>query len=136
MINTDVLTVAEFRKQMKMALDYCVQGGTIEIERMGQRFLLMSVPRDSNVSLGMPKDTVMVKPPLVNRGVPKNTDVSDLLTPEKIASEPDGSESFPKFGGELPCCINETQPCKHWVWDSKTGEGYVNSLSGRIMEVE
>lgn len=37
---------------------------------------------------------------------------------------------------ELPCCLNETQPCKHWVWDVNTGDGYKNSLSGRFMEVE
>lgn len=37
---------------------------------------------------------------------------------------------------EKPCCANELQPCKHWVWDVSTGEGYKNSLSGRFMEVE
>lgn len=38
--------------------------------------------------------------------------------------------------GELACCVNEMKPCKHWVWDVTTGEGYKNSLSGRLMEVE
>lgn len=43
------LTVAQFRKQIKMALDFCVQGGSIEIDRMGQKFLLMAAPRDSKM---------------------------------------------------------------------------------------
>jgi hypothetical protein len=38
--------------------------------------------------------------------------------------------------GELNCCLNETRPCKHWVWDTATGEGYRNSLSGRFREAE
>ena len=37
---------------------------------------------------------------------------------------------------EKPCCLNTTRPCQHWVWDVNTGEGYVNSLSGRTLEVE
>ena len=32
---------------------------------------------------------------------------------------------------ELPCCKGAS-PCKHWQWDSSTGEGYRNSLSGRF----
>lgn len=35
--------------------------------------------------------------------------------------------------GELPCCAG-ARPCKHWVWDTATGEGYRNSLSGRLRE--
>lgn len=69
--------------------------------------------------------------------------------PEKIKSEPDGSgvsglfadekvKVHPRFiyGDEQPCCLNETQPCKHWVWDVNTGDGYKNILSGRFLEVE
>lgn len=37
---------------------------------------------------------------------------------------------------EKPCCLNENQPCKHWVWDITTGEGYKNTLSGRYREAE
>lgn len=34
---------------------------------------------------------------------------------------------------EMPCC-SDIKPCKHWSWDSSTGAGYVNSLSGRVKE--
>ena len=37
---------------------------------------------------------------------------------------------------EFACCANELQPCKHWVWDTQTGEGYRNVLSGRFLEVD
>lgn len=33
-----------------------------------------------------------------------------------------------------PCCQLE-KPCKHWVWNSDTGEGYVNSITGEIRVV-
>lgn len=31
---------------------------------------------------------------------------------------------------ELPCCEG-AQRCKHWQWDVSTGDGWVNTLSGR-----
>ena len=34
--------------------------------------------------------------------------------------------------GEYPCCKLK-KPCKHWQWDG-VKEGYVNSLSGRVIE--
>lgn len=70
----------------------------------------------------------------------------DQLTDEKKSeAAPQTSDLFAtpaeiKSGvpiiGEQACCQNELQPCKHWVWDSSTGEGFKNSLSGRFMEVE
>lgn len=68
--------------------------------------------------------------------------VSDLLkteTPditEKIGAKAQESVVTTSELGELPCCANPNKPCKHWVWDVTTGEGYVNSLSGRFMEAE
>lgn len=89
--------------------------------------------------------------------VPK-VDVSDLLKDSKptgiSGSQYDSyekkSEATPDFGTvavkqvedvvptdlEFACCSNETRPCKHWVWDSATGEGYRNTLSGRFREAE
>lgn len=32
---------------------------------------------------------------------------------------------------EHPCCKSNAR-CKHWQWDINTGEGYINSLSGRV----
>lgn len=37
---------------------------------------------------------------------------------------------FNELNPEFPCCSNDT-PCKHWIWDQASGEGYINSLSGR-----
>lgn len=67
----------------------------------------------------------------------KTPQVDDLFKepPKKIISEPMAQE-FPKYGEELPCCLNDTVPCKHWVWDTATGDGYKNVISGRFMEVE
>ena len=62
------LTVAEFRKNLKMALDYCVQGGIIEIERMGQRFILMQ----ASENMGL----------LSNRATPKK------IEPPKVEGSP------------------------------------------------
>lgn len=82
---------------------------------------------------------------------PKNTpqsrkdDINDLFnapTPEKNKIEATPSSGLPdakdilQSNMEQVCCKNELQPCKHWVWDAQTGEGYKNTLSGRLMEVE
>lgn len=87
---------------------------------------------------------------------PKNTspynlqtdEVSSSVRPEKIAVEPSATRVDDLFNmpepvaddhlaaGEFACCLNETRPCKHWVWDTNSGEGYKNSLSGRFKEAE
>ena len=87
--------------------------------------------------------------PTENTPLPKNTEPINL---EKIKSEAtpptssvadlfaappyDPEVAAKQLSGELPCCLNELQPCKHWVWDVNSGDGYKNSLSGRLMEVE
>lgn len=59
-----------------------------------------------------------------------NVLVDDLFnTPEPVADDH-------LAAGEFACCLNETRPCKHWVWDTNSGEGYKNSLSGRFKEAE
>lgn len=32
------------------------------------------------------------------------------------------------------CCEGKS-PCKHWQWDSVSGEGYINILTGKRREV-
>lgn len=61
---------------------------------------------------------------------------SDGATPpiSEIISEPAATAVVED--AELACCKNPTKPCKHWVWDTSTGEVYRNILSGRYMEVE
>jgi len=34
-------------------------------------------------------------------------------------------------GSGQPCCAKAT-PCKHWTWDTVSGEGYINSLTGEL----
>lgn len=81
-----------------------------------------------------------------NTPSPINSDVSDLVRDIDVPSK-NNSEATPtpvydpivaerQLSGELACCANETRPCKHWVWDTATGEGYRNILSGRVLEVE
>ena len=65
--------------------------------------------------------------------------VDDLL--KKLLSATPNLDDTPMpftnlSGVELPCCQNPDQPCRHWVWDVQTGEGYVNTLSRRKLEVE
>jgi hypothetical protein len=48
-----------------------------------------------------------------------------------------GKPSEPDFSAnELECCEHPTRPCKHWVWDADSGEGYKNVLSGRFREAD
>lgn len=71
--------------------------------------------------------------------VAPKVDVTDLI---KSGATPTPAPKYDpvvaerQLSGELSCCQNETRPCKHWVWDVQTGEGYVNTLSGRQVEVE
>lgn len=83
---------------------------------------------------GVPQKIEEVK--TFNRLEPE--EVSSLLRPEKnISGATPNVVHVPDVTTlELDCCKNEVQPCKHWVWDINSGEGYVNSLSGRLMEVE
>ena len=84
---------------------------------------------------------------------PKNTEVENLKIGElvrppeteyhpqkndRVVAEALGqAEGEPvKNSGELKCCQNTYKPCKHWVWDAENSDGYINSLSGRKMEVE
>lgn len=99
-----------------------------------------------NLKTGVSQKTDAVKtlgnPPEVMNVIPETVEIADV-TPEKNISgatpESDvlaGLFSKPALvGEELPCCMNPTQPCKHWSWDG-VNLSYVNSLSGRRMEVE
>ncbi len=64
-------------------------------------------------------------------------DVSDLFADKnKIGATPVPETPTSPLSLEQDCCLNETRPCKHWVWDSAGGEGYRNLLSGRLREAE
>lgn len=89
-------------------------------------------------------------PPAKN-SEPSNLGVDDLTRPRHGIPPENTSEATPRVDDlfkqpaaitppsrqlEENCCQNEHKPCKHWVWDSNSGEGYVNVLSGRTREVE
>lgn len=61
-------------------------------------------------------------PPAQKIDIPDPVEVSDLFN-----EQPDD--------GEMACC-QANKPCKHWVWDLTSGEGYINSLSGRFRSVD
>lgn len=95
-----------------------------------------TTPSPKNTNEGIPADVIGTaeakkypnyNPPekIISGATPDRVD--DLFTKSNL---PDNMQL------EQPCCANEFKPCKHWVWDVSTGEGYRNSLSGRFMEVE
>ena len=56
-------------------------------------------------------------------------------SPVETSSEEHWVEANPPRKAEkLPCCLGN-KPCKHWVWDMNTGDGYVNTLTGEVKEV-
>lgn len=72
---------------------------------------------------------------------PKKYEVGELFDPQNppeipekksVGQAPDVTDLL--TDPEMSCCKHPTQPCKHWKWDSSTGEGYVNTLSGRYRE--
>ena len=65
-------------------------------------------------------------------------DVKDLLSDKEfIGKAVEGSmEKRAAVLYEQDCCQNDVRPCKHWVWDTSSGEGYKNTLSGRFREAE
>ena len=105
--------ITEFRKNTKKYFDAALQGEEVMIERGSVFYKLEAI---------LPKNT----PEKKSEATP--TSVADLI------SEPAQTAVMPDL--EKECCQNPYNPCTHWVWDSSTGEGYRNSLSGRFMEVE
>lgn len=73
---------------------------------------------------------------VVPSGTAKTFDLDEIISGNK-KSEANATQASASTAttvdDELPCC-KLPQPCKHWSWDASTGEGYVNSLSGRIRE--
>lgn len=73
-------------------------------------------------------------------GTAPSSDVSDLVktvpNPLPRAEAPIDANDILASNLERDCCLNDQRPCKHWVWDVSTGEGYKNLLSGRFREAE
>lgn len=83
-----------------------------------------------NVSaeIAPPEKTEAVETPYMRLGgTPPSDNVSDLIQQTK------DNVDKPL---EMDCCQHPSYPCKHWVWDVESGEGYKNTLSGRYREAE
>ena len=69
-----------------------------------------------------------------------NRNKTTLTSPEKLSDEQDEKDEGwiesnpPRKAEKLPCCLGN-KPCKHWVWDMNTGNGYVNTITGEVKEV-
>lgn len=81
-----------------------------------------NTPPPKNLKPMNPADMVFV--PDVDKYFEKN---NSGATPSKLVD----NEHL-----EQPCCQHPTRPCKHWQWDTNTGEGYKNILSGRFREAD
>lgn len=71
-----------------------------------------------------------------NKGAQNKLNVP-LLDPENYRGADALEDDWEEVGKkELPvCCGNRKTRCKHWVWDIQRGEGYVNSITGEILEI-
>lgn len=74
-------------------------------------------------------------PPKKNLEGKSSIVVTDDLIKQSVEGSMDRRQAV-LDSAEQPCCANENRPCKHWVWDTATGEGYRNTLSGRFKEAE
>ena len=141
------LTVAEFRKQMKMALDYCVQGGVIEIDRMGQKFILMYEGRDQSVvrmnHLKDDGESHNIRPdvgviPMAVEEI-ECMRIPPMQSPKKISLEPSALkgefDTAVEAGKSIPKCCTLKNPCKHWQFDGNR-ELWVNSITGETKEIQ
>lgn len=117
-------TVAEFRKNIREALNAVERGEEVCITRHNKTFAILKAPFNYLSDDGKSHD---IRPDI----------------PEKNKSEAKASNSTDGFveagrpladdSGEFPCC-KLPKPCKHWQWDG-VEQAYVNSLSGRSKAV-
>jgi hypothetical protein len=105
----DIITVSEFRKNTKVILD-ATRNKPLILRRGDELFEISWKGSIWQVPL---KTNVVSQEKKIGLAEPNNEDVTSL---------------------EEACCMGST-PCKHWHWDSSSGEGYVNILSGRVREV-
>lgn len=151
-------TVAEFRKNIREALNAVERGEEVYITRHNKTFAIIKAPFNYLSDDGKSHD---IRPDIpFKHGL--GTDMSDLtssridtrgkqyfhnieedehgvLRPKKNNSEAKASNSTDGFveagrpladeSGELPCC-KLPKPCKHWQWDG-VEQAHVNNLSGR-----
>jgi hypothetical protein len=78
--------------------------------------------------------TRVQEPPAAPQPAPK--DLTAHL-PENIRGAFVRADSIkPPAPKELQPCCKDAAPCRHWVWDISSGDGYINSLTGAKKTVD
>lgn len=137
-MNEKPISITEFRKNTKVFLNASVtkdvwlrRGDDLyRLQYMGTVFSPTVETPATKVQLptGVPEKT-----PVPQKYDEPKPSVDDLI---KQTPSYDPVVAERQIAGEQSCCLNEQRPCKHWVWDAQTGEGYRNVLSGRYKEAE
>lgn len=97
-----------------------------ESRRQGRTLRWVVEQKLTGVNEGTPNKT----PPPQNKYKPSTLETKGV---EDLIKETKNTVNTPL---EMDCCPNDNRPCKHWVWDVEGGEGHVNTLSGRLREIE
>lgn len=108
-------TTREARDNFKKMLDDVAAGVPVQITRNKERFSVMLLTKANSVE-GV---------------VAKLRELDERLTQLENIPGIGPTPGHPNL--ERECCSSPT-PCKHWTWDAASGDGYINSLSGRLRE--
>ena len=115
----DFKSLREFKSGLTAAFDTAQVGEKVNITRRGVRYLLVSEDAVKEARKQTPPENK------------KNNSGASPISSAGPMPEPIPDDNL--AAGEWLCCQRDA-PCKHWTWDIQGGEGYVNSLSGRIRE--
>ena len=150
-------TVAEFRKNIREALNAVERGEEVYITRHNKTFAIIKAPfnylSDDGKSHDIRPDFGVTPVAIKNELAEKNNSEAKASLIEEITGQMAKAEADRKDletiimgnsfieagsphaddGGEFPCC-KLPKPCKHWQWDG-VEQAYVNSLSGRSKAV-
>lgn len=152
----NIVKLSEFRANTKVFLNAVRDNQPLLLRRGDELF---EIKWKGSVWQGIPRETYVETPPSpkkkqyldLNRhpGIaPHEVTVDDLepvyMTHGGTAPSADVSGLFNmpdpddirQSNAELECCKHPSYPCKHWVWDIDSGEGYKNILSGRYREAD
>lgn len=123
-------SVAEFRKNIRVALDAVERGELVCIKRHDKTFILLTMSDYNEAIVSAAKDGISR---LVTDEVSSNIR-PDIPTPEKnepVATPP--NEFIEALDASEQECCRKKAPCRHWQFQD---DFWVNSLSGRSREVD
>lgn len=111
----------EVQKKLKELLDKVDAGEQVRIQRRGTLYVVLDEEQlQEFVNLQFQQRVDATKNDLPVHNPEYDTDDPPVVVDTSSI-------------GEFPCCAGKKR-CKHWSWDTTTGDGYVNSLSERFME--